>query len=84
MNRKLVYIIDNDTVTLSLYSKLIASEELEIVPIESSEIFLETFDDSIPSCAIIDLGVIYKDGTSMYNDNGIFKGIFYSKKKSVK
>ena len=53
----------DDTVTLSLYSKLIASEELEIVPIESSEIFLETFEDSIPSCAIIDLGVIYKDGT---------------------
>ena len=39
MNRKRVYIIDNDTVTLSLYSKLIASEELEIVPIESSKYF---------------------------------------------
>ena len=67
MNRKRVYIIDNDTVSLSLYSNLIVSDTIEVLPFESSKSFMETFDDSAPSCALIDVGVLCEGG-SVYDE----------------
>jgi len=83
MNRKRVYIIDNDEISLSLYSNLIATDAIEVVQFDSSESFLEEFDESLPSCALIDLGVGASVYTEMLSKNIDIPTIFMSSNYDV-
>ena len=52
--KQIVYIIDNDPIILSLYSRLLISDSYEIAIFESPNSFLNSKREDIPSCILID------------------------------
>lgn len=54
MKSKIVYIIDNDSVMLDLYTKLLKTESRTIVPLNSYIAFFREFRDGVPSCVLVD------------------------------
>ena len=54
MKSKIVYIIDNDSVMLDLYTKLLKTESRTVVPLNSYIDFFREFRDDVPSCVLVD------------------------------
>jgi len=68
MKHKIVYIIDNDSVMLDLYSKLLESESRTIVPLNSYIAFFREFRDDIPSCVLIDDHLLCTTSIGLFHD----------------
>lgn len=66
MSKSNIYIIDDAPVILTLYSSMLEHEDYNIFTYTSPNKFLREYDDSIPSCAIIDINLGEIDGLSLF------------------
>ena len=68
MNIKRVYIIDNDAVTLNLYSELLVSDSYTVVPLNSYITFFREFREDVPSCVLVDGHLLCTTSIDLYHD----------------
>ena len=63
---KIVYVIDDDVVILELYKIMLKSDEYEVRTFNSGYKFMEAYDETIPSCALIDINMPDIDGLTLF------------------
>lgn len=61
-----IHVIDDDLVILKLYSLMLTSLDFNIITYTSGHDFLKTYDDTIPSCAMIDLNMPDINGLELF------------------
>lgn len=87
MSKANVYIIDDDVVILNLYSNLLEHKDYKIITYNSAHKFLKEYDDSIPSCAIIDINMAEIDGLKLFREmkslNILIPSMFISGSKDL-